>query len=146
MMFIENSQSAKVQSMGAWDLHLVTEAFVSKIPIEGKKSINKVLFFTSLFNWVIGVMVFFLPTYKFSYLNSLPTSEGWKIAYQPFSIGFLISIIGCGMTFGSLLRRRVRTPELIAARKVSNIVLLALSGVVLCIAIYETFLVSGVVR
>jgi hypothetical protein len=119
---------------------------MSEVSGEGKKRINKVFLFTSLLNYVIGVAIFFLPTYGFPYLKGLPNSEGWQIAYQPFTIGFLISLIGFTMILRSLFIRKISTPELIAARKVSNKVLIAISGLVLCIALYETLLVAGVLR
>ena len=119
---------------------------MSELRIEGKKRINKVFLFTSLFNYVIGVAIFLLPTYGFPYLKSLPNSEGWQIAYQPFTIGFLISLIGFTMTLKALVSRKVPTPELVAARKVSNKVLIGISGLVLCVAIYEVLVVTGIVR
>jgi hypothetical protein len=119
---------------------------VGKNTNEAKKRVDKVFLFTSLLNYLLGVEMFFLTFMGFPHMQSLGQSAQWAMVYKVVPVGFFISIFGFVMIIVSLVKTRVVTPETIAASKFSNKVLITISGLVLCLAIYETLVVAGIVR
>jgi len=107
-----------------------------------KKQNNRVSVWTAVFNFLMSVWVFFLPFIGIRNVNNMETVAGWGLMYQTTLLAFFVGVICFLMIPIALLRRKVRTPEVIQAEVRKNKRSKIVSGVFLLWAIYSTAIVA----
>lgn len=90
----------------------------------------------------MSVWVFFLPFIGIRNVNNMETVAGWRLMYQTTLLAFFVGVICFLMIPIALLRRKVRTPEVIQAEVRKNKRSKIVSGVFLLWAIYSTAIVA----
>jgi hypothetical protein len=111
-----------------------------------KKQINKVSVWTAVFNFLMSLWVFFLPFIGIRNVNNMETVAGWYLMYQTSLLAFFVGII-CFLRIPiALLRRKVRTPEIIQADIRKNKRSKIVCGIFLLWAIYSTAIVAMAVE